>query len=50
MKFLYEELEGLADAGKLSLALAYSIPYWVQLDLTWGTEIITYKPVEVSLN
>ena len=50
-KMLYEELlaRGL-DATKLSLELAYSLPYDARLERLCGSEIITYKPVEINKN
>ncbi len=44
--YLYEKLH----TAKLSLELAYSIPYLVDTDMIIGTEIVTFKPVTVWSN
>lgn len=51
MKTLFEELmeKGLS-ANKLTLELAWTIPYSCATDKIIGSEIITYKSVEVSQN
>ena len=48
---LYEELtsKGL-DARKLTLELAWSVKYLYQLDTTIGTDIITFKAVQINKN
>ena len=51
MKTLFEELKerGLS-ALKLPLELAWTIPYFYTTDKLIGTDIITYKPIELHQN
>ena len=51
MKPLYEELtdKGL-DAGRLTLELAWTIPLVYLTDFIIGSEIVTFKAVEINPN
>jgi hypothetical protein len=51
MNTLYEELQAKGlNAKKLSLELAWTIPYDYQTDQIIGTEIVTFKTVTQSEN
>lgn len=51
MRTFYEELlERHLSALELPYVLASTIPYEVQIDLIWGVDNITYKPVKISQN